>query len=218
VPAVQARTAHHVNLIMDNLGCHSSISHLQVTIIELPPNATAVYQPLDAGIIVLLKNRYRKRLVYRVFCNLESLLYNVAVDHGVARGGGLDEGGQAHLRDAAKFIVEEWDEILRDQIVRCWLKADCLPTEADARLRLQLGVIQVVAEPAHMDVSHLVAMIANTSLEHEFDGLRGQEQVLAVRRWLTAETDVEAIDQTVLMVLTGGDDEESKRRGGVGGM
>ena len=59
-----------------------------------------------------------------------------------------------------------------------------------------------------MDVSQLVAMMANTSLEHEFDGLSGQEQVMAVRRWLTAETDVEAIVQTVHMVLTGGDDEE----------
>jgi len=59
-----------------------------------------------------------------------------------------------------------------------------------------------------MDVSHFEAMMANTSLEHEFDGFSGQEQVLAVRRWLTAETDVEAIDQTVQMVLTGGDDEE----------
>jgi len=92
--------------------------------------------------------------------------------------------------------------------VRCLLKEDCLPTEAVARLRLQLGDIQVVAEPAHMDVSHSVAMMANTSLEHEFEGPSGQEQVLAVRCWLTAETDVEAIDQTDHMVLTGGDDEE----------
>jgi len=136
---------------------------------------------------VLLKNRYKKRLLYRVVCNLNSLLYNGAADPRAACGGGLDEGGQAHLRDAAKFIVEEWDEILGDQIVRCWLKADCLPTEAVARLRLQLGDIQVVAEPTYMDVSHLVAMMANTSLEHEFDGLSGQAQVLAVRRWLTAD-------------------------------
>jgi len=207
VPAVQARTVHHIYLIMDNLGCHSSIPHPQVTIIELPPNPTAVYQALDAGIIVLLKNRYKKQLLYRVVWSLYSLLYNGAADPRVARGGGLDEGGQAHLRHAAKFIVEEWDEILGDQIVRCWLKADCLPTEAVARLRLQLGDIQIVAVPAHMDVSHLVAMMANTSLEHEFDGLSGQEQVLAVRRWLTAEIDVEAIDQTVHIVLTGGDDE-----------
>jgi len=141
VPTVQARTAHHVYLIMENLGCHSSISHPQVTIIKLPPNTTAVYQPLNAGIIVLLKNRYKKRLLYRVVCNLDSLLYNGAADPQVACGGGLEEGGQAHLRDATKFIVEEWDEILGDQIVRCWLKADCLPTEAVARLRLQLGDI-----------------------------------------------------------------------------
>jgi len=69
VPAFQARTAHHVYLIMDNHGCHSSISHPQVTIIKLPPDTTAVYQPLNAGIIVLLKNRYKKRLLYRVVCN-----------------------------------------------------------------------------------------------------------------------------------------------------
>jgi len=168
VPAAQARTAHYVYLIMDNLGCHSSISHRQVIFIELPPNTTAVYQALDAGIIVLLNNRYKKRLLYLVVCNLVSLLYNGVAEPRVARGGGLEEGGIAHLRDAAKFIVEEWDEILGDQIVRCWLKADCLPTEAVARLRLQLGDIQVVAEPAHMDVSHLVAMTSNRSLEHEF--------------------------------------------------
>jgi len=59
-----------------------------------------------------------------------------------------------------------------------------------------------------MDVSHVVAMMVNTSLEHEFDGLSGQEQVLAVRRWLTAETDDEAIDHTVDTVLTVEDDEE----------
>jgi len=58
VPAVQARTAHHVYFIMENLGCHSFISHPQVTIIELSPNPTAEYQPLDAGIFMLLKNQY----------------------------------------------------------------------------------------------------------------------------------------------------------------
>jgi len=51
---------------------------------------------------VLLKNRYKKRLLYRVVCNLDSLLYNGAADPRVARGGGLDEGIQAHLRNAAK--------------------------------------------------------------------------------------------------------------------
>ena len=71
-----------------------------------------------------------------------------------------------------------------------------------------MGHIHVGRLGHNLDVSHLVAMMANTSLEHEFHGLSGQEQVLAVRRWLTAETDVEAIDQTVHMVLTGGDDEE----------
>eukprot|EP00170_Pyropia_yezoensis_P004649 contig_18941_g4662 len=40
---------------MDNHGCHSELSDLQLTVIELPPNTTAVSQPLDAGVMAALK-------------------------------------------------------------------------------------------------------------------------------------------------------------------
>jgi len=208
VPAVRARTRHQVYLIIDNLGCHSSIANPKVTIIELPLNTTAVFQPLDAGIIATLKIRYKKRLLHRVVSNLDALLSNGARDPRVPGGGGLEDGGHAHLLDAAKFILEEWNEMPPEQIVRCWLKADCLPTEANAELRRQLGDILPVADSEHMDVSSLVAMMANTTLEHEFEGVSGPDQAQAMRRWPVAETDVEAIDQTVDMVLAGADDDE----------
>eukprot|EP00170_Pyropia_yezoensis_P000342 contig_2000_g343 len=41
---------------MDNLACHSDIVEPQVTLIELPPNTTAVYQSLDAGIVAMIAN------------------------------------------------------------------------------------------------------------------------------------------------------------------
>ena len=208
VSAVRARTRHQVYLIMDNLSCHGSIANPQVTIIELPPNTTAVFRPLNAGIIATLKIRYKKRLLHQVVSNLDVLLSSKARDPREPRGGVLEDGGHAHLLDAAKFILEEWNEMPREQIVCCWLKADCLPTEANAELRRQLGDILLVADSEHMDVSSLVAMMANTTLEHEFEGVSGPDQAQAMRRWLVAETEVEAMDQTVDMVLAGADNDE----------
>ena len=65
-----------------------------------------------------------------------------------------------------------------------------------------------MAEDAHTDVSTLVAMMAITTLEHEFDGLGDQAQTEMVRRWLVAESHVEAIDQTVDNVLAEDDQDE----------
>jgi len=208
VPAVRARTRHQVYLIMDNLGCHSSIANPQVTIIELPPNTTAVFQPLDAGIIATLKIRYKKLLLHRIVTNLDALLSSEARDPRIPRGGGLEYEGHAHPLDAAKFILAEWNEMSPEQSFRCWLKAECLPTEANDELRRQLGDILPVADNEHMDVSSLVAMMANTTLQHEFEGVSGPDQAQAMRRWLVAETDVEAIYQTVEMVLVGADDDQ----------
>ena len=53
-----------------------------------------------------------------------------------------------------------------------------------------------------------MAMIANTALEHVFDGVSGQDQVQTICRWAVAETDVEAIDESVDKILAGADDDE----------
>lgn len=80
--AVLARTRSHVILIMDNLGCHSVISDPQVTIIELPPNTTAVFQRLDAGVIAGLKRRYKFSVLQRVVTNLDGLVVSGAAPPG----------------------------------------------------------------------------------------------------------------------------------------
>jgi len=51
-------------LIMDNSSTHDvELSAEDVEILFLPPNTTAVYQPMDAGVIVSLKRRYKRRLL-----------------------------------------------------------------------------------------------------------------------------------------------------------
>jgi len=107
VPELRTRTGSHVYLILENFNSHSRVSDPPVTVIELPPNTTAVYQLLDEGVIAALKRPYKTWLLQRVVENLDHLITSKRAHPRVPRGGAFDEGGQAHLLDAAKIIVEE---------------------------------------------------------------------------------------------------------------
>lgn len=209
LPAIKRRTRSHVFLIMDNLGCHGDISDPQVTIIELPPNTTAVYQPLDAGVIAALKRRYKFRLLQHVVRNLNDLVASAGPAPVVPRGGGLEQGGQAHLLDAARIIDEEWWAIPTEHLANCWLKANVLPVETVAEVRRTVHGIAPAFDNVHMDVSDIIALMANTSLADEFDGVSHAGREEAARLWLNAEDDCEAIGATVDMVVLSeeGDDE-----------
>jgi len=60
LPAVRQRhRGAKCALIMDNSSTHDvALSSEDVEIFFLPPNTTAVYQPMDAGVIAALKRRY----------------------------------------------------------------------------------------------------------------------------------------------------------------
>ena len=51
-------------------------------------------------------------------------------------------------------------------------------------------------------------MMANTTLQCEFESVCGEDHAQVMRRWVVAETDIEAVDETVDVVLAGADDEE----------
>lgn len=110
MPSLRTRTASHVYLVLDNLSCHAEISHPQVSIMELPLNTTARSQPLENAIIAALKRRYKTRLLGRVVTSLDSLITSGEARPCVPQGGGLDQGGRAHLQFAAR-IGEEWDKV-----------------------------------------------------------------------------------------------------------
>lgn len=207
VPDLRAQTASHVFLVLDNLSCHSEIHYPQVTIIELPPKTTARFQPLDKGIIAAVKRRYKTRLLARTAANLDRLIDSAQAAPRVPRGGGLDQGGQAHLLDAARILQDEWGKVTAVQIANCWLSAEVLPAEAAAEVRRQLHGVSPVAEGIHSDVSQIVALLANSSLREDFEWLTPCERADAVEGWLAAEDDHDAVDQTVDMVLAGKDDE-----------
>jgi len=52
-----------VALIADNQVSHEAVEDERLLFITLPPNTTAVFQPLDPGVIECLKRRYKRRFL-----------------------------------------------------------------------------------------------------------------------------------------------------------
>ena len=68
IPAVRSFTKEPVALLMDNFSGHDKTytdPTGQVSIHFFPPNSTSIHQPLDQGIISILKTQYKKILLSR---------------------------------------------------------------------------------------------------------------------------------------------------------
>jgi len=63
LPAVRARTTQPVVLMSDNCGARGDLECERVTLLELPPDCTSAYRPLDLGSIYCSKRRYKRRLL-----------------------------------------------------------------------------------------------------------------------------------------------------------
>jgi len=108
----------------------------------------------------------------------------------------------------SELIVQEWNAMFaRADCVPVCLKADCLPNRANTELRRQPDDVQPVADNKTLNVSSLVAMMANTT-QCEFESVSGEDHAQVMRRWVVAETNVQAIDVKVDVVLARADDEE----------
>jgi len=122
--AVRARTSEKVALIVDNLASHEAVEDEQLLFITLPPNTTAVFQPLDAGVIKCLKRRYKRRFLEGLIRFHTSSVGTLAGSAAGARPrSSLVSNGRANLLDVARIIQEEWACITAESIVLCWLRA-----------------------------------------------------------------------------------------------
>lgn len=107
---MRKRTSEQVSLIMDNASSHESelIDPTgQVTPFALPPNFTAVHQPMDCGVIFALKARYNYMFLKKTVGLLEHIeALRTASKIMMAATKGIYEGHQPHVLDAAELIVD----------------------------------------------------------------------------------------------------------------
>jgi hypothetical protein len=93
-----------VALILDRCPAHPKVAGLKnVELFFLPPNTTSKTQPLDAGIINVMKRNYRKRLVHRMLACYENEMEFTF-----------------NLLDAINTIKQAWDAVSEDTIVNCF--------------------------------------------------------------------------------------------------
>ena len=98
---IKTFTNEPVLLIVDNCSSHLKLSYENITVHFLPPNVTSTSQPLDQGIVSIVKRRHRTLV-------LESIVSNIELFQEMAKRkrklSGLSIGGLPDLMDAAIML------------------------------------------------------------------------------------------------------------------
>ena len=63
---------HHILYVCDNASSHQVREYSHIKFLMLPPNATSIMQPLDQGINLSAKRRYKKKLAERYLACVEN--------------------------------------------------------------------------------------------------------------------------------------------------
>ncbi|XP_003740155.2 tigger transposable element-derived protein 2-like [Galendromus occidentalis] len=143
-PAVEAHQKiigkeGNVLLILDNAPSHAPLTTMETkngkfTVTFLPPNVTAILQPMDQGVIVALKRLYRKQLMFRMLCLIEN--------DAAAASGNLSK--LIDLKDCCLMLSQAWASVRTSTLRNAWNK---------------LMPIGFGGEPAFMDDSFEIAVL-----------------------------------------------------------
>ena len=129
LPTIRQYTHDRVALLVDGFSGHDTSCDDplgQVKVFKFPPNVTSVYQPLDQGVIAVLKAHYKTKLLSRLVETVESYPQLQAMAKQLPAGcAGLDYGSPPHIGDAIVLLKEAWDEISPSIISGCWVHSHC---------------------------------------------------------------------------------------------
>ena len=101
----------HILYVCDNASSHQVREYSHIKFLMLPPNATSIMQPLDQGIILSAKRRYKKKLAERYLACVE----NNKDANSLLKG--LD------IVQATNMIAASWRETSSTIIQNCFRKA-----------------------------------------------------------------------------------------------
>ena len=126
-----------VLLVWDNCSAHNVPEYPapHVRVIFLPPNCTALLQPLDQGVIAAVKRSYRREVLQRLLADIESVISRQEAGRRKARGtAGLECAFDPHMGDVVSIVSTSWRDLPGSIIAHCWLKATILPARHQAAL------------------------------------------------------------------------------------
>ena len=106
----------NVILFLDNATVHPTSlidMYSNIKIVFLPKNTTSRLQPLDAGIILSFKTKYRKKLMRYVIARINDDLFASEIDIDILQ--------------AITWVADAWNEVNVERIKNCF--ATCGITE-----------------------------------------------------------------------------------------
>ena len=191
LPFVRSRTDQKVALLVDYVSLHGDLKdgRGQVEVIPLPPNITAVHQPMDMGITQKWKREYRMRMLAAIANDVGTIEERRFLNEANPVGtNGIAEGFEPHLLDVMRLGKEAWDFLPQIVLAKGWERAGILPPGKNTA-----GLPDIVEEN---DAAKVVLMIAGlrNGLKED-DPLRAELMVETdeelVRRWFNVEDDVD---------------------------
>lgn len=103
-------------LIVDNCRAHPFIHLKNIRIEFLPPNTTSILQPMDMGIIKVLKGMYRSKLVKFVLQKIEENVLDLS-------SSAPEITKKINLLNAIQFAADSWTGITDTTIKNCFSHA-----------------------------------------------------------------------------------------------
>ena len=111
------RAGLNILYVCDNASCHKDLLHSNIKFLLLPPNATSILQPLDQGIILSVKRRYKTKLAER---------YLAFVKH---KKDAVSHLKQLDVVTATNMIAQAWRETSSTIIQNCFKKVSFIHPE-----------------------------------------------------------------------------------------
>lgn len=99
-----------VLFIADNCSSHSKINLKAIKLVFLPPNSTAITQPMDQGVIKNIKHHYRHFLMKKLLDYVED-------------GSNNPKQFKINILDAMNMISKAWSKVKYTTIQNCFKKA-----------------------------------------------------------------------------------------------
>ena len=175
-------------LLLDNCSAHPNEEDLiskdkKVIVKYLPPNVTALIQPMDQGVLESLKRRYRRKI-------LEELLFRD--EEGVPIPSFLKS---INMLKVSNLIASSWNEISPKTLQLSWKKI--LPSmDIDSPPAIVGQTFQATNEPTTSDAEMPIAMATEEQVDTDESGIEFQSlfqqlgHILSedeVSEWLTSD-------------------------------
>ncbi|XP_053596143.1 tigger transposable element-derived protein 2-like [Microplitis demolitor] len=158
-------------LLVDNCKSHVMLSVRDIKTEFFPPNITSIVQPMDQGILEILKRRYRARLV------------STFVD-AAKKGTAIPEYLKSiTLDNVVNWISEDWNKMSSSTIYRCWRKI----------WPVQIRDAETQTESTSQVLTPLYLMVENESDETMLDKLVNTDEVLESLRSLEEFASIEKV-------------------------